>query len=196
MKMKQNKSKKIGLFGGSFNPIHNHHIKMANHVLEKNVADEVWIVPCKNHPFNKNLAPANHRINMINLAFNNPKIKVDKTEINSNKTNYTINTIRKLKSQYPHEFYWIIGSDVLHEMKEEWYGLPELFKETEFIIFNRNNYLIHPLKSMKIKSILEIKTNNESSTEIRERIKQKKPLKNLIPLSIEEYIIKNRLYQK
>jgi len=190
------KTKKIALFGGSFNPIHNHHIKMANYVLEKNVADEVWIVPCKNHAFNKNLAPANHRINMINLAFDNPKIKINKVEIESEETNYTIDTIRKLKKQYSHEFYWIIGSDVLYEMEEEWYGLPELFKETEFIIFNRNNYLIHPLQNMKIKSILEIKTNNESSTEIRDRVKHRESLKNLVQLSIEEYIIKNKLYQK
>lgn len=190
------KPKKIALFGGSFNPIHNHHIKMANYVLEKNVADEVWIVPCKNHPFNKNLAPANHRINMINLVFNNPKIKVDKTEINSNNTNYTIDTIRKLKKQYSHEFYWIIGSDVLHEMKEGWYGLPELLKETEFIIFNRRGYSLALFPDMKIKSILEIKTNNESSTEIRDRVKHRESLKNLVQLSIEEYIIKNKLYQK
>lgn len=188
------KPKKIALFGGSFNPIHNHHIKMANSVLEKRLTDEVWIIPSKNHPYNKNLAPAYHRINMIVLAFNDPRIKINNIEVDSNETNYTIRTIQKLKEQYPYKFYWMAGSDILSELNG-WYGKDKLLKETEFIIFKRKGYQISALEDIKIKRILNVDSNNESSTEIRERIRQNKPLKNLVPLIIEEYIKKEGLYK-
>lgn len=186
--------KKIALFGGSFNPIHNHHITMAKCALEKELVDEVWIIPSKNHPYNKNLAPAYHRINMIVLAFNNPRIKINNLEVDSNETNYTLKTIQKLKKQYPYKFYWMAGSDILSEINK-WHGRDELFKETEFIIFNRKGYHVNAPKNMKIKRILNIESNNESSTEIRERIKQNKPLKNLVPLVIEDYIKREELYK-
>lgn len=189
------KLKKIALFGGSFNPIHNHHIKMANSVLEKKLADEVWIIPSKNHPFNKNLAPAYHRINMICLAFNDPRIKINNIEIDSSETNYTIRTIQKLKEQYPYKFYWMAGSDILSEI-DKWYGKDELLKEIEFILFKRNGYDIDAPKNMKIKKMLNIDSDNESSTEIRERIRQNKPLKNLVPLAIEEYIKTEKPYKQ
>jgi nicotinate-nucleotide adenylyltransferase len=189
-------TKKVALFGGSFNPIHDDHIKMANLVLDKKIADEIWIIPSKNHPFAKQLAPAEHRMNMINLAFDNPRIKINTIEIDSDEINYTIRTIKKLKKQYAYEFYWIIGADILHEMNEKWYGLNELLKETEFIIFDRKGYLIKQIPDMEVRAILNIKTKNESSSDIRELVKQKKPLKGLVPLKIEEYIIKNKLYLK
>ncbi len=187
--------KKIALFGGSFNPIHNHHINMANCVLEEKLVDEIWIIPCKNHPFNKSLAPAYHRINMICLAFNDSRIKINNIEADSSETNYTLRTIQKLKEQYPYKFYWMTGSDILSEINK-WYGKKELLKETEFIIFNRNGYNINAQKDMKIKRVLNISSNNESSTEIRERVRENKPLKNLVPLIIEEYIKKEGLYKQ
>jgi nicotinate-nucleotide adenylyltransferase len=187
------KNKEIALFGGSFNPIHNDHIQMANSVLKKKIADEVWIIPSKNHPFAKQLAPAKHRINMINLAFDNKNIKVDTTEIDSNEINYTICAIKKLKKQYAYKFYWMIGADILNEMNNRWYGLKELLKETEFIVFSRKGYSIKAVPNMKVKAVLDIKTN-KSSSNIRELIKHGESLKGLVPLNAERYIIKNRLY--
>ena len=70
---------RIALFGGSFNPIHNRHIELAEKVLKDNLADQVWIVPCGNHAFNKSLAPAKDRIEMINLSLKgNKNIRVEK----------------------------------------------------------------------------------------------------------------------
>lgn len=187
-------SKKVALFGGSFNPIHNHHISMVNEILNKKTADEVWIIPSKNHPFNKQLAPAEDRINMINLAFNNPYIKINTIEINSPETNYTIRTVQKLKAQYPYEFYWTIGADILADMKDKWYGLEDLLKETEFIIFNREGCPINYIPNMKIKTVFNIPTHGESSSRIRRLASQNKPLKELVPLNVEEYIKEKRLY--
>lgn len=168
---------------------------MANSILEEKLANEIWIIPSKNHPYNKELAPAYHRINMIVLAFNDPRIKINNIEIDSDKTNYTIRTIQRLKEQYPHKFYWVAGSDILSEL-DGWYGKDELFKEIEFIIFKREGYKINVPEDMKVKKILNIESNNESSTEIRERVRQNKHLKNLVPLIIEEYIKKEGLYKK
>jgi len=187
-------TKEIALFGGSFNPIHNHHIRMTNLILEKRFADEVWLLPPKNHPFNKKLAPIENRINMINLAFSNPRVKVDRTDADADETNYTLNTIRKLKSQYPHEFSLVISSDILYEINQ-WHGRDKLLEETEFIIFNRNNYPFFKIPDMKLKATIQVRISNESSSEIRELVSQNKSLKNLIPSSIEEYIQKRGLYK-
>ena len=190
-------NEEIALLGGSFNPVHNHHVRMGDTLLEKNIIDGVLIIPCKNHALNKQLAHAEDRINMINLAFNNPKIKVSRIEIESEEVNYTINTIRKLKQQYPDKtLYWVIGADILHEMREKWYNVPDLLKETKFIIFNRDNYELTPVPGMDIRAILNIKTNNESSTEVRDRVKKGLSIRELVPLPVQKYIEKRGLYKE
>lgn len=188
------KNKKMALFGGSFNPIQNSHIKIIKTILSKKLVEEIWIIPCKNHAFSKNLASTKHRINMIKIAIKNLKnVKINKTEINSKTTNYTLNTLKKLQKKYPkYDFYWTIGSDVLHEIKR-WHKYQELLKQTEFIVSKRKNYSIKKQKNLKIFSLINL---NEpiSSTEIRERIKSGKALKNLIPSKIIRYIKENQLY--
>lgn len=189
------KPKKIALFGGSFNPIHNQHIKLIESVIEKDLADEAWIIPSKNHPHSKQLTSAEHRVNMIKLAINHPRIKISDVELKSDEINYTIRTIEKLKSQYNHDFYWTMGTDILHDMKNGWHGLEPLLKATEFIIFKRKDYEVKEVPNMKINRILDIDESNISSSEIRQRISQNKSLKNIVPSLVEEYIQKKRLYR-
>jgi len=188
-------NKKIALFGGSFNPVHNQHINLINEILNQDLVDEVWIIPSKNHPHSKQLTPAKDRVNMIKLAISNPKVKICDIELKSDETNYTIRTITKLKAKYPHEFFWTMGSDILQDMNDKWYGIKELMKATKFIIFKRKGYSIKKIPNMKIIAILENNINNISSSEIRKRIAQNKSLKDLIPLPIKEYILKNKLYK-
>jgi len=188
--------KKIALFGGSFNPIHNQHIEIIKEILNKKFVKQVWIVPCKNHPFDKQLETAEHRIQMIKLATKNLKnIKINKTELHSKSKNYTINTIQKLKNKYSHEFYLLIGSDILHEIKK-WHKYKELFKKIKFILFKRKSYPLKKVKGMEIYKKITEKETSISSTEIRQKIKQGKSIKNLVPKEVENYIIKNNLYKK
>jgi nicotinate-nucleotide adenylyltransferase len=186
--------KKIALFGGSFNPIHDQHINIIERLSKNGIVDEVWVIPCKKHAFNKDFAPAKHRIRMIKLALKDIKdAKISRVELNSKGTTYTINTIRALKSKYPHRFFWIIGSDILYDI-HKWNNYRQLFKEIEFIVFERKKYPMKKVRGMKIHSISGIGINNISSTEIRNHIKEGKSLKNLVPLSVERYIKKEGLY--
>lgn len=189
------KTKKIALFGGSFNPIHNQHIRIIKEVLSKTTMDQVWIIPSKNHPFNKQQAPAKDRIKMIRLGVKtNPKVKINKIELKSEQTNYTLRIIKKLKAKYKHKFYWIIGSDILYEIKK-WHRYNELLNEVEFIVIKRKDYPIKKIAGMKM---IEIQTNSNSiaSSGIRKNISQNKSLKDMVPSSIQNYIEKKGLYKK
>lgn len=184
---------KIGLYGGSFNPIHNGHIRVIKYLLKKKIVDEIWIVPCKKHRFNKHLADEKDRIAMIKLAIKNiKKTRIDRIETKSKVKNCTLKTIRKLKKKYKHRFFLIIGSDILYEIKK-WYKYEELIRESEFIVFKREGYSIKKVPKMKIILIRE-KGNRISSTGIREKISEGKPLKNLVPLSVNKYIKEKNLY--
>lgn len=188
---------RIGIFGGSFNPIHNQHISIIKELLKKKLVDEVWILPCKKHAFNKALASEKHRIKMIKLATKNiKKVKICYAELKSKKAiSYTADTIKKLKIKYPYQFFLIIGSDILHEIKK-WQKYKQLLKQVEFIISKRKNYPIIKIKGLKIKYLVRLEATNISSTEIRKKIKEGKPLKNLVPSPVEEYIKKHGLYKK
>jgi nicotinate-nucleotide adenylyltransferase len=184
---------KVALFGGSFNPIQNAHLKIIKTLIKRDLVDEVWIIPSKNHPFSKSLLSPEHRLNMIKLAIQDiPKAKINTIEIESDDITYTIHTIRKLKEKYDYEFFWIIGSDLLQEMPE-WEGYQDLVKEASFILFKRPGYAVRKT-ALNIRHIIKV-TPDISSTEIRAKIHKSKSLKNKIPSSIEEYIIKNKLYK-
>ena len=185
----------IALFGGSFNPIHNSHINIINSVSSLPFIDEVWIIPCKNHAFNKELLNPKLRIDMINLSFNSPKIKVSKIEIDSKDKSYTYNTIKALKKKYPkHSFYFVSGTDITNQF-HNWYKNKELAKEIEFIIFNRPGKSLNKSCPIKIKKFLDIHNSNVSSTLIRNSIKQNKSIDSLVPPKIKEYITNHNLYK-
>jgi len=185
---------KVALFGGSFNPIHNAHIQIMEKILNKNLVDEIWIVPCGHHAFDKELEDENKRIEMIGLAVqNNPKIKIDKTETESKEKNYTVATLRKLREKYSYEFFLIIGSDILYEL-EKWYESKKLIEREKFIVFPRKGFPIINKLGLNMKII----NNNPlsiSSTEIRKKIKQGEPFHHLVPLTTVDYIKQEKLYR-
>jgi len=91
---------KIALFGGSFNPPHNDHLKVINSVLEKKLVDEVWIIPCKDHPFEKELAPFKNRFEMLTLATEKiPYVKISDIENKTHGKSYSYSTVMELKKQ-------------------------------------------------------------------------------------------------
>ena len=194
MKTKQ-QTKKIALFGGSFNPIHNRHIQIIKEISKRKIVDEVWILPCKNHAFAKKFAPAIDRVKMIKLGIKEIKsTKICDIELKSHGKSYMINTIKKLKAKYPHKFFLVAGSDILYEIKK-WHKYKELLKEVEFVILKRLGYAFKEVPGLKIYKKITSQPNNISSTDIREKVKKSKSLKKLMPLSIIEYIKKKGLYQ-
>jgi len=187
--------KRIGIFGGSFNPIHNSHLKVANYLIEKKVLDEVWIIPCKNHVFNKSLIPAKERLRMIELAIKGKRsIKAHKVEMKMKGKSCTIKTLRKLKKDYPHDFFIIIGADILKDIIK-WYNFQELRKEAKFIVFKRKGYKIKN-PGINIEKVIAAHADAISSTKIRTRISEGKKITKWVPKPVENYILKNKLYTK
>lgn len=186
---------RIGLLGGSFNPIHNMHVQVIKYILNKKILDEVWILPCKKHAFDKKLESEKHRVDMIKLAIKGIKrAKICDIELRSKGKNYTYDTVKKLKKRYNHDFFFIVGSDILCNFNM-WYKRVELMKEIQFIILKREDYPIKKIKGMRIYKIINDEFKDISSTEIRDLIRNKKSIKNLVPKTVERYIIKNNLYK-
>ena len=187
---------KIGLFGGSFNPVHYGHLEISKKALK--YVDEVWIMPCCNHPFRKNNISFHHRYKMIEIALKelgNEKIKVSDFEYKKNKKSETINTLKKLANEYPdYDFIWILGSDVLSEIKK-WKNYDELMRKAVFLIVERPGFDMKNIPSnLKYIGNMNIKTAI-SSTKIREKIKNSENVNNLLPNGVINYIKKNELYK-
>lgn len=185
---------KVAILGGSFDPIQNAHIKLIKTVLQRKIVDEVWIIPCKSHPFDKNLAEAKHRVEMIKIAIENLKnVKICGVELKSKGKNFTLKTIRKLKQRYNHEFSFIIGSDILNDISN-WYKSRLLFDEARFIIFLRKGYRLKKVQGMNVIATIRENPSSISSSETRNRIRQSKSIPGLVQGKVSTYIKRERLY--
>lgn len=197
---------RIGILGGSFNPPHLGHLLISMQVKQILKLDEIWLMPMHKHPFDKTLAPAEHRLAMSKLL-ENEFIKVSKFELNRNEKNYTINTLEHFTKRHPeYDFYWILGSDQLERFRE-FKNWQELISKYNIVIFPREYILpeietqvkssfrlnIIPENIIILKSA-ELIMSNISSSIIRHRIKNLEPITYLVPEKVEEYIIKNNLY--
>jgi len=185
---------KIALFGGSFNPPHNGHLNLIKSILEKKIADEVWIIPCKDHPFEKELTPFKNRLEMLTFVIEKiSRVKVLDIENKIPGKSYSYQTVCELKKQNPtDEFYFVVGTDILENI-DKWFNYKELFKEVEFIIFPRQGFPMQKVDGMK-SIFVKDPEYKISSTEIRYLLQKENSVSNLIPKKVEDYIRKNRLY--
>ncbi|VVB80061.1 nicotinate-nucleotide adenylyltransferase [uncultured archaeon] len=184
---------RVGIFGGSFNPIQNAHVKMAQKLVDDRVVDEVWIMPCKVHPLSKNVIDEKYRVGMINLAIANfPKIKICDIELKKEGTSYTYQTLRDLREMYSHDFYLVVGADLFLQM-EKWHGVDYLKKEAKFIVFQRPGYVLQN-PGLVVEKVISDFSEGVSSTEVRQRIAEGKILSDLVPVEVERYIRENKLY--
>ena len=192
---------KIGLYFGTFNPIHIGHLIIANHMAEYSDLDQIWMVVTPHNPLKKKntLLDDSHRLQMVHLATEDfPKIKPSDIEFKLAQPNYTINTLTHLQEKYPkYEFSLIMGEDnlkSLHKWKNyevilehhEIYVYPRISSEKENLEF-KNHPKIHIIDA----PVVEI-----SSTFIRENIKIGKNVKPLLPNKVWEYIDHNNFYKK
>ncbi|HAE92358.1 nicotinate-nucleotide adenylyltransferase [Tissierella praeacuta] len=196
---------KIGVMGGTFDPIHNGHLIGAEYVRTSLNLDKLIFIPSGNHPFknNKNISEPNKRMDMISLAIGSNKyFELSPIEINRMGITYTIDTIMELRREYREdEIYFIIGSDILFEL-EKWKGFEELISLCKFILLYRSGQedsINKKIKDLKISYNIKIEKVKSplieiSSTEIRNRIKNRLSIKYLVPESVEEYIFKYNLY--
>jgi nicotinate-nucleotide adenylyltransferase len=198
--------KKVGIMGGSFDPIHLGHLVVANEVLNIHNLDEIIFVPTGNPPHKDGLkADSFHRLVMVNMAvLSNDKFQVSDFEINNIQKSYTINTLREFHKLYKNtEFYFITGTDAVIDLPN-WYEPEEILKYCTFIAVSRPGISIDEVHN-KINEIqkkyggnielLQVPMLQISSTDIRRRFKMGISAKYLLPETVEQYIIKNNLYQ-
>jgi nicotinate-nucleotide adenylyltransferase len=187
---------KIGLLGGTFNPVHIGHLILAEEVREKMDFGRIIFVPTflPPHKENSNIAQAQERLKMLKLAIKgNRYFSASDSEIKRNGRSYTIDTIREFKGAYPKdELYFIIGSDLLKYL-DEWKDLSEIIKMVKVIVATRPGFPLEDIPSY-IQTIA-IRAVDVSAFEIRECVRLNKSFRYLVPESVFNYINKKRLYQ-
>lgn len=174
--------KKIGFFGGSFNPPTNIHIEIANRLIKEKKLDEVIFIPVNDYYNKDSLINANHRYNMLKLAIKNYKnLKVDDIEIKTNKNLYAIDAFKILensqiaKQTNKRNMFLIMGSDNYEKMPT-WKDYTKIKYKYNYIIINRDR-------------------NDISSTQIRNMLnKRDLKVKKYLHKEVYDYIIKNKLY--
>lgn len=192
---------KVGLYFGTFNPIHIGHLVIANHMVEFSDLDQIWLVVTPHNPFKKksSLLDNHQRLEMVYLATKDyPKLKSSNIEFALPQPNYTINTLTYLEEKYPeNEFCLIMGEDNLKGFHK--------WKNHELIIENHNIYVYPRISEAKVKPefnnhhkvhyidapIMEI-----SSTFIRKSIKEGKNIRPLLPEHVWKYLDEMNFYKK
>lgn len=186
---------KVGILGGSFDPPHIGHLLVARQTREIATLDEVWLMPYFAHNWDTTVTPANHRFTMTKFL-EEDGIKISDEEIKRKEKSYTIDTVRRLKNQFPEgDFFWIVGSDVLPEF-DRWKNYEKLPKEVSFLVFPRNGHPVPDRLPQGFALVLspELVTSNISSTIVRKRITKGLSVTGMIPQKTLAYIKKNRLY--
>ncbi|MFN8279523.1 MAG: nicotinate (nicotinamide) nucleotide adenylyltransferase [Saprospiraceae bacterium] len=188
----------VGLFFGSFNPIHNGHLIIAQHLLNELVVDQIWIIVSPHNPLKEksSLAKDYDRLHLVRLATeDNPKIKVSNIEFNLPKPSYTIDTLTHLKEKYPEqEFALIMGGDNLVSLPK-WKNYELILRDYRILVYKRPSYetdfelLNHPNIIILNAPLLEI-----SSTMIRDLIRKGKSVQYLVPEKVFEELSSSKLY--
>ncbi len=187
---------RIGILGGTFNPVHIGHLILAEEVREKLFLDNVIFVPANipPHKVSEDIIAPEDRFNMLKLAVRGSKyFSVTDLETKRSGYSYTIDTIRQLKKTYfKDELYFITGSDLLTYLND-WKDLNEIIGMVKFVVATRPGYPLEKIPAY-IKT-LAIRAVDISAFEIRQAIKHKRSFRYLVPEAVSQYIIKKRLYQ-
>lgn len=186
---------KIGLYFGSFNPIHIGHLIIANHVLEHTDIDRVWFVVSPQNPHKKSSTLLNEydRMYMVQLAIgDHPRMNASNIEFSLPKPSYTAHTLSYLKEKQPKDdFVIIMGSDSYVNLPN-WKNYEYILDNHEIVVYERPNYPM--VNNPKNVSVLKAPILDISATYIRNQIKQNKSIQFLVPESVHNYIIENRYY--
>ncbi len=187
---------KIGLFFGSFNPIHSGHMVIANMMVELSDLDKVWFVVSPQNPLkrSKNLLHEFDRIDMVRAAvFDNYKLEVSDVEFKLPKPSYTVNTLVHLSEKHPEKkFKVIIGEDNLLNF-ERWKNYQVILDDYGLYVYPRPNTQPSALKSHPNVKMVNAPLMDVSATFIRNCVKKNKSIRYLVPDPVEE-IIRSRGY--
>ncbi len=201
------KKERIGIYGGSFNPIHFGHIHLAIEMLEKRALDKIYFCPAALNPHkieSKNMIAPAHRLTMLKLALEEiPQFSVIENELQRPAPSFTIDTVEELLLTDPQPHYFFIaGNDVVATF-DHWHRAHEIVALVDVLIGTRlvdfenfhTRMNLDPVIDEALKAgITPTRVFEVSSTEIRERIARKKYCGHLVPSKVLDYIYRNRLY--
>ena len=190
---------KVGLFFGSFNPIHIGHLAIANYITEYSDIDELWLVVSPQNPLKKKktLLDEYDRYQMVELALKNDhKIKPSDIEFRLPKPSYTIDTLTYLSEQNPkNEFVLILGADNLTSFRK-WKNYEVILDQYQLYVYPRPNYDLGEFKTHSKVEIINAPMMEISSSFIRNSIKEGKDVRYFLPNTVYEYIMKMHFYKK
>lgn len=189
---------KIGLYFGSFNPVHIGHLIIANHVVNNTNLDQVWFVVSPQNPFkiSSSLLNEYHRLHMVNIAIEGEtKLRASNVEFKLPKPSYTIDTLTYLEEKFPeNKFSIIMGSDGFQNINK-WKNFELLIKNYSFYIYIRPGFEVKENFDAAIE-ILKAPLLDISSTKIRQMINEKKSIRFLVPDIVKEEIERNAYYKQ
>ena len=198
MKKKVN-SMKVGLFFGSFNPIHIGHLIIANFMATQTNLDQVWFVVSPQNPFKSksSLAKDYDRLNLVRLAVdNNPKLKASNIEFDLPKPSYTIDTLTYLKEKYPNkEFTLIMGGDNLTNF-HKWKNYEVILEHYSIFVYKRPQYDMGPLVNHEKVTVFDAPLMQISASYVRKCISEGNSVQYLLPEVVYEYLESSSLYRK
>ena len=190
---------KIGLFFGTFDPIHKGHLKLINFFIKNSDVEFIWLITTPQSPFKnkKEIQSSSSRLELISIALKeNSKVKINNIELGLPKPNYTYLTLRELKKQYPdNRFILLLGADNMVNFKK-WKAYNEILENYELYIYPRkisdpipNSFINHPKINWINAPLIDA-----SSTDIRNRIRDKKSISKLVPKNVFNSILDKKLY--
>lgn len=202
--------KKIGLLGGTFDPIHFGHLNLAFELSEKKGLDQVWFIPAQINP-HKTLLPAaismEHRLKMVNLAIQNiPAFHLKDLEKKRPPPSYTIDTLRSFieeeaQSSLPHQFYLLMGEDSVQKFMD-WHQVEEIVKLVPLLVGSRSGIWQHEMSNFSVevreaieKGFIETRLMDITATDLRRRLLDGLYCGHLVPAAVLDYIQKNSLYR-
>ena len=190
--------KKVGIYSGSFNPIHHGHVMLANYLVEFSDLDELWFVVTPQNPLKKkeDLLDDDERLKMVQLAVgDDPRFVVSDIEMHLPRPSYTINTLTALSEQHPDcEFVFICGMDSLQNLRN-WREYQKILDNYELLVFPREGYDGGELAKYPSVNILKTPIVEVSSTFIRDCVKEGRDVRHFMPEKAFQYMREHHFYE-
>ncbi len=187
----------IGILGGTFNPIHYGHIRLAKRLLKEVHLQEIWMMVSPQNPFktNQELLDDNLRLEMVRQALaKETRLIACDYEFHLPKPSYTWHTLQALSKDYPqNKFVLIIGSDNWNQFKK-WFAYEKILANYQIVVYPRRGDQINASSLPPNVSLLKHRLINISSTEVRRRVRTGEPIDKLVPPAVKEMIDSHQLY--
>jgi nicotinate-nucleotide adenylyltransferase len=188
---------RLGIYGGTFDPVHAGHILLARDALEQARLDAVLFVPCAQSPLKRNKPQVSdaRRVAMLRLALKGqPRFWLSRCELDRTGPSYAVDTAAEIGEAFPRAtLFWLIGGDQLTVLPR-WQRPEELARRVTFLLFERGGKPAPGMKA-KVLSLPRPRRVDISATEIRDRVKSRLPIDGLVPAPVAAYIERRRLYR-